>query len=178
MLNSLNITQNSPLPLWKQIYNQIRQQISDGSLRIGEELPSMSSLSKTLRVSIVTVRSACQALIDDGFLRYEGKRLLVISTEERKQPTKALSADEVLQVLDEIDAVRRSHINDQVQNNDWALRVACAKLAAAAGYADRSAWTAALSLQKDSQYAAYLRGEEVSNAEMEHSEKSGRYFSL
>lgn len=63
-----------------------------------------------------------------------------------------------LQVLDEIDALRREHEHDKRQDNDFMLRVACAIIAKAAGYESRVDWCEALKNDSTTKYSAYIRG--------------------
>lgn len=65
---------------------------------------------------------------------------------------------DVLQVLDEMDSFRRKCYDkpDAECPTDWALRVAEAILAKAAGYSGRTAWTGDLKQNSASQYAQDL----------------------
>lgn len=57
-----------------------------------------------------------------------------------------------LPLLDRIDEWRRRHKNDQHQDNDFAVRMACAVIAEAAGYKCRTDWTDALKALLNSMY--------------------------
>ena len=52
-------------PIYQQIYQQLKDQIIDGSL---QPLPSIRNLAKELRVSIITTKRAYEELERDGFL--------------------------------------------------------------------------------------------------------------
>ena len=63
---------------------------------------------------------------------------------------------EALQILDEIDTLRRKHEHTAEQKNgDWLLRVACAIIAKKAGFADRMEWCEELKKDKTTEYAKY-----------------------
>ena len=55
-------------PIYEQIYAQIKAQIIAGKLSPGEALPSIRSLAKDLRISVITTKRAYEELERDGFL--------------------------------------------------------------------------------------------------------------
>ena len=67
---SLNIliANDSKAPLFKQITEQIKQQIANGTLKSGDALPSIRNLAKTLRVSVITTKRAYEELEKDGYV--------------------------------------------------------------------------------------------------------------
>ena len=62
------IDNKSGLPIYDQIYTQIKQQIIAGHLAPHEMLPSIRGLAKDLRISFVTTKRAYEELEKDGFL--------------------------------------------------------------------------------------------------------------
>ena len=52
----------------QQVIEQFKQQILDGSWRVGERIPSENELAQTLGVSRSTVRQALRSLSDYGLL--------------------------------------------------------------------------------------------------------------
>ena len=62
------IDNTSGLPIYDQIYTQIKQQIIAGSLQAHQMLPSIRGLAKDLRISFVTTKRAYEELEKDGFL--------------------------------------------------------------------------------------------------------------
>ena len=62
------IDNKSGLPIYDQIYSQIKAQIISGALREDEALPSIRSLAKDLRISVVTTKRAYDELEKEGFL--------------------------------------------------------------------------------------------------------------
>ena len=56
------------VPIYEQIYSQIKQQIIDGTLQENERLPSIRGLAKDLRISFITTKRAYEELEKDGFL--------------------------------------------------------------------------------------------------------------
>lgn len=62
------IDNRSKIPIYEQIYQQIKSQIVGGSLKDDDPLPSIRSLAKDLRISVVTTKRAYDELERDGFI--------------------------------------------------------------------------------------------------------------
>ncbi len=58
----------SGIPIYEQIYTQIKNQIISGILTADEPLPSIRNLAKDLRISVITTKRAYEELEKDGFL--------------------------------------------------------------------------------------------------------------
>ena len=52
------IDNKSGAPIYDQIYTQIKAQIINGALQADEALPSIRSLAKDLRISVITTKRA------------------------------------------------------------------------------------------------------------------------
>lgn len=55
-------------PIYEQIYNQIKTQILSDKLMEGDTLPSIRSLAKDLRISVITTKRAYDELEKDGYI--------------------------------------------------------------------------------------------------------------
>ena len=62
------ISNNSGVPIYEQIEEQIKSQIMTGDLVEGDALPSMRILAKDLKISIITTKRAYEDLERDGFI--------------------------------------------------------------------------------------------------------------
>ena len=62
------INNSSPIKLYEQIENQIKTQILNGNLNAGEALPSIRTLAKELKVSIITTKRAYEELEKGGYI--------------------------------------------------------------------------------------------------------------
>lgn len=62
------IDNKSGSPIYDQIYTQIKAQIISGELKEDEALPSIRSLAKDLRISVVTTKRAYDELEREGFI--------------------------------------------------------------------------------------------------------------
>ena len=62
------IDNKSSLPIYDQIYSQIKAQIISGELQEYEALPSIRNLAKDLRISVITTKRAYDELEKEGFI--------------------------------------------------------------------------------------------------------------
>ena len=65
---NLYIDNRSGVPIYDQIYTQIKTQIIAGSLSPDEALPSIRALAKDLRISVITTKRAYEELEREGFI--------------------------------------------------------------------------------------------------------------
>lgn len=64
----LYIENQSGTPIYDQICTQIKNQIISGALQEDEALPSIRSLAKDLRISVITTKRAYDELEREGFI--------------------------------------------------------------------------------------------------------------
>lgn len=62
------IDNKSGVPIYDQIYTQIKNHIISGELEEDEALPSIRGLAKDLRISVVTTKRAYDELEREGFV--------------------------------------------------------------------------------------------------------------
>ena len=62
------IDNKSGIPIYEQVYSQIKSQIIAGDLVEDEALPSIRFLAKDLRISVVTTKRAYDELEKEGFI--------------------------------------------------------------------------------------------------------------
>ncbi len=62
------ISNSSKNPIYMQISNQLKEHILKGSLSEGDALPSIRSLAKDLRISVITTKRAYEELDAAGFI--------------------------------------------------------------------------------------------------------------
>lgn len=74
----IRINHNSPVPLYYQLREQIRDNILSGKWEYGKELPSELRLCETLQLSRATVKQAMDELVREGLIeRKRGKGTFV-----------------------------------------------------------------------------------------------------
>lgn len=64
----LVISNSSSVPLYEQIKGQIIEQIMNNELEEDEMLPSIRSLSKDIKISLMTVKKAYDQLESEGYI--------------------------------------------------------------------------------------------------------------
>lgn len=120
----LSIDEKDSRPIYLQIINQIKEQVGDGTLKPGDELPSVRELADSLGINLHTVRSAYLKLRDQGIIDLRLGRRARIARLKRpsdhadadlglKQKVKELITDASLMGLspDEIRALINNELN-------------------------------------------------------------------
>ena len=64
----MKLLQNSGVPIYQQIAEQLKADILSGKLREGEYLPSIRGLAKDLRISVITTMKAYEQLAEEGLV--------------------------------------------------------------------------------------------------------------
>ena len=64
----MRILQSSGIPIYQQIADQLREDIVQGRLKAGEELPSIRGLAKELKISVITTMKAYEQLQSEGYV--------------------------------------------------------------------------------------------------------------
>ncbi len=77
-----DIQQSQNLPIYIQLYENIKKSIINGSMQEGEKLPSKRQLSQYLSISQTTVENAYAQLIDEGYIYSKPKSGFYISAIE------------------------------------------------------------------------------------------------
>ncbi len=62
------ISNTSSVPIYEQIITQMKKNIMNGNLKEGEALPSMRTLAKELKISVITTKRAYEELENAGFI--------------------------------------------------------------------------------------------------------------
>lgn len=62
------ISNSSGVPIYEQIKEQIKAKIISNELKANELLPSIRSLAKNLRCSVITTKNAYEELVHEGYV--------------------------------------------------------------------------------------------------------------
>lgn len=62
------------IPIYDQIYSQIKNHIISGELNEDDSLPSIRNLAKDLRISVITTKRAYDELEKEGFIYTVAKK--------------------------------------------------------------------------------------------------------
>ncbi|BAU75769.1 MocR-like pyridoxine biosynthesis transcription factor PdxR [Metapseudomonas furukawaii] len=108
LLTGIELDRASPVPLYRQLYLQVRKQILSGRLPGGTRLPSTRTLCKELGLSRITLLNAFDQLTAEGFLasrtgagsyvghEWEGRRA---ATDEPRKPPRLSSMSHAVHSL-------------------------------------------------------------------------------
>ena len=86
------IDKKSPLPLYYQVEEHIKQTIQSEELQPGDALPSERELSENFQISRMTVRQAITNLVNQGFLFREKGRGTFVSNQKFEQNLQGLTS--------------------------------------------------------------------------------------
>lgn len=64
----ITLNSESSIPLYRQLYNLLTNQISQGIMKPGERIPSEGQLGEMYGISRVTVRAAIELMVEEGIL--------------------------------------------------------------------------------------------------------------
>ena len=64
----MKLLQNSGTPIYKQIAEQLKEDILSGKIKEGEYLPSIRGLAQDLRISVITTMKAYEELANEGLV--------------------------------------------------------------------------------------------------------------
>ena len=74
----MKILQNNGVPIYQQIADDFREQIMNGKIKEGSYLPSIRSLAKDLKTSVITTMKAYELLQEEGLVSaVQGKGYIV-----------------------------------------------------------------------------------------------------
>jgi GntR family transcriptional regulator len=100
MGHTVQIDRNSPMPIFRQVEEQILSGIRNGSLKPGERIPSQYELARVCQVSRATVQKALDRLIREEVLYYQqGKGIFVAAPAERQHLPILQSVSQSLRAL-------------------------------------------------------------------------------
>ena len=88
-MKNILISSTADKPIYQQIYEQISSQIFKGELAPGTMLPSIRTLAKELRISIITIKKALEELEKDNLIyKVAGKGTFVSETTKKDLTSK------------------------------------------------------------------------------------------
>jgi DNA-binding transcriptional regulator YhcF (GntR family) len=89
----LRIVLDGPIPVYRQIVDQIRTLCVEGNLQPGATLPSVRQLAANLGVHFNTVAEAYRTLAEEGWLEVrQGRGVAVRERDKPARPSEAVAA--------------------------------------------------------------------------------------
>lgn len=86
------LDKQSPIPIYIQIEQQLKEQIQQGDFSVGTSIPSERELSERFGVSRMTVRQSITNLVNDGLLYREKGRGTFVASPKVEQPLNGLTS--------------------------------------------------------------------------------------
>ena len=108
------INNQNGVPIYDQIYQQIKAQIINGELREDEPLPSIRSLAKELHISVINTKRAYEELEKDGFIYTAPGRGSFVA----KKNTELLREETLKQIEEHLDAALKLGAAGGYDTND------------------------------------------------------------
>ncbi|MCF6095259.1 GntR family transcriptional regulator [Microaerobacter geothermalis] len=91
------IERSNPIPLYEQLKNKIIEQIDEGILKPGQQIPSERELCEKYNVSRITVRQAISLAVNEGILlRSHGRGTFVAGPKIQQGLTKISNFEQTL----------------------------------------------------------------------------------
>jgi len=87
----LDIAPHDTVPIYRQIVDQVRRQVVGGSLKPGDELPSVRTLANTHAINPMTVSRAYGLLEAEGLLERRRGLGMVVAQAPAPQPDQRLA---------------------------------------------------------------------------------------
>lgn len=108
------IDNSSMVPIYEQVYEQIKNQIIDKTLKPGTRLPSVRKLAGSVDVSALTIKKSYDKLLDEGFIEtVAGKGSYVLDINPN------LKKEEVLKnIEDEFEKTIKKALANSIKKED------------------------------------------------------------
>ncbi|MEU8251988.1 GntR family transcriptional regulator [Nonomuraea sp. NPDC048916] len=82
---------SDPRPAYLQIADDLRQEVAEGRLKLGERLPARRQLAQRYGVAVETIRRALDELARDGLISTQSTRgTYVVKTPDQTEPSSDL----------------------------------------------------------------------------------------
>ncbi|MCA0970910.1 phosphonate metabolism transcriptional regulator PhnF [Halobacillus litoralis] len=86
------VDKRSPMPMYYQIEEDLKQRMDTGEFRAGEMIPSERELSEHYDVSRMTVRQAMTNMVNDGYLYREKGKGTFVAEQKIEQPLQGMTS--------------------------------------------------------------------------------------
>ena len=92
VLSKYRVDKNSPIPLYYQLSQLIRQSIESGELKPGEQIPTEFELERELGISRATVRRAISDLVYEGLVVRQRAKGTIVAKKRLKKVLERLGS--------------------------------------------------------------------------------------
>ena len=105
---NINLNLRSDIPIYIQVTEQVRQQVANGELKPGDQLPTVRALASDLRVNFNTIARAYRLLDEAGVISTQQGRGTYILDEASPEITEDLR-------IKSLDALARRFLEEASQ---------------------------------------------------------------
>ncbi len=94
----LYLSGSSPLPIYRQLFDQLCAQILDGRLKSGDALPPIRTVARELSISVIPVKRAWEELESAGFIEsFVGRGCFIapMSADKLQRLKREMAADKL-----------------------------------------------------------------------------------
>lgn len=94
----LVLSGSSPLPIYRQLFDQLCGQILDGRLKSGDALPPIRTVARELSISVIPVKRAWEELESAGFIEsFVGRGCFIapMSADKLQRLKREMAADKL-----------------------------------------------------------------------------------
>lgn len=120
-MNSLNISLDfgSSDPIYAQIVDQVRAQLSTGELKPGDQLPTVRQLASDLRVNFNTIARAYRLLDEAGLISTQRGRGTYLLEYDEKATDDLIRKETIEEQLDKTiqSLLRQGYSREAIQNS-------------------------------------------------------------
>ena len=106
------VSNSSDDPIYEQVARQIKSEIIGGKLAPGDPLPSIRSLAKDLRISVITTKRAYDELEREGFIDSVGGKGTFVANQNKellREMRMRVVEEKPAEAIDEARALGLSH---------------------------------------------------------------------
>lgn len=105
------ISNSSGQPIYEQICRQVKGAVAAGKLKPGEPLPSIRSLARDLRISVITTKRAYEELEREGFLATVPGKGCFVAAQNRETRREAVLCQIEEHLSQAVDAARAGAVD-------------------------------------------------------------------
>ena len=118
-MNSLNISLDfgSSDPIYVQIVNQVREQLTTGELKPGDQLPTVRQLASELRVNFNTIARAYRLLDEAGLISTQRGRGTYLLEHDEQRSEEAIRKETIEEQLGKTiqSLIRKGYSREDIQ---------------------------------------------------------------
>ena len=98
---------HSGIPIYRQILEQVRRQVTSGQLKPGDTLPSVREVALTHAVNPMTISKAYSLLQAEGLLEHNRGKPMTVASQSRAQSPLTQRLQQIEPLIDQVAVAAR-----------------------------------------------------------------------